>query len=66
MTPVGRSERRVVTAPGSPRNWPINPPGGWDWDLWQRFRLGAIWEDEVPRDPDGRPLMDENGNPMPL
>lgn len=39
------------------------PPPGWDADLWSAFRSGLIYEQEVPRDADGEPLVDENGIP---
>ena len=47
----------------SARDLPRVPPPGWDADLWSEFRYGAIYEQEVPRDCDGEPLFDGDGNP---
>lgn len=38
-------------------------PAGWDHDLWFAFRAGVGYERTVPRDLDGEPLFDTNGNP---
>ena len=39
------------------------PPSGWDHDLWFAFCSGVIYEQEVPRYPDGEPMFDADGNP---
>ena len=60
---MSHEHRPAVASRKSARDVPMNPPKGWNWDLWQQFRLGAIYEDEVPRDADGEPLLDADGNP---
>jgi hypothetical protein len=54
-----------LTNGGSPSVRPTVPPLGWDADLWFAFKHGADYEREVPRDFDGRPLIDENGLSLP-
>jgi hypothetical protein len=49
--------------PSPARDWPRVAPPAWDQDLWLDFKYGAIYEDEVPRDFDGNPLLDEDGVP---
>ena len=49
--------------PLSAGDLPRDPPRGWDRDLWFQFRCALAYGQEVPRDCDGEPLLDMDGNP---